>query len=34
MPAHLVLTFRSGKLLRRQVFQTFAQAREAAGLRE
>jgi ketosteroid isomerase-like protein len=34
MPVHLVLTFRSGQLLRRQVFQTFAQAREAAGLRE
>jgi ketosteroid isomerase-like protein len=32
MPVHLVLTFRDGKLIRRQVFLTFAEALEAVGL--
>jgi ketosteroid isomerase-like protein len=30
----LVLTFRAGKLARREVFETVAEAREAVGLRE
>jgi ketosteroid isomerase-like protein len=34
MHVHLVLTLRTGKLARRQVFQTLAEARTAAGLRE
>jgi ketosteroid isomerase-like protein len=34
MPVHLVLTFRDGKLIRRQVFLTFAEALEAVGLSE
>jgi ketosteroid isomerase-like protein len=32
MPVHLVLTFRDRKLIRRQVFLTFAEALEAVGL--
>jgi ketosteroid isomerase-like protein len=34
MPVHLVLTFRDGKLVRRQVFLTLAEALEAVGLSE
>jgi ketosteroid isomerase-like protein len=34
MRVYLVATFRDGKLLRRQVFQTRAEALEAVGLRE
>ena len=34
MLVHLVFTFRVGKLVRRQVFQTFGQALEAVGLQE
>jgi ketosteroid isomerase-like protein len=34
MHVHLVLTFREGKLVRRQVFQTLAAALEAVELRE
>jgi ketosteroid isomerase-like protein len=34
MHVHLVVTFREGKVVRRQVFQTLAEALEAAGLRE
>ena len=30
----LVLTFRAGKLARREVFETLAEARAAVGLRE
>ena len=34
MPVHLVLAFRDGKVARRQVFQTLAEALEAVGLSE
>jgi ketosteroid isomerase-like protein len=34
MHVHLVLTFREGKAVRRQVFLTLAEALEAVGLRE
>ena len=34
MPFHLVFTFRDGKVVRRQVFLTLAEALEAAGLSE
>jgi ketosteroid isomerase-like protein len=34
MVVHIVGTFRDGKLVRRQVFLTLAEALEAAGLRE
>jgi ADP-dependent phosphofructokinase/glucokinase len=34
MPVHLVLAFRDGKVVRRQVFQTLAQALAAVGLSE
>jgi ketosteroid isomerase-like protein len=34
MPVHLVLTFRDGKAVRRQVFLTVAEALEAVGLSE
>jgi ketosteroid isomerase-like protein len=34
MLVHIVGTFRGGKLVRRQVFLTLAEAFEAAGLRE
>ena len=34
MHVHMVGTFRDGKLVRRQVFLTLAEALEAAGLRE
>jgi ketosteroid isomerase-like protein len=34
MHVHLVLTFRDGKLVRRQVFQSLAEAFEVVGLRE
>jgi ketosteroid isomerase-like protein len=34
MHVHLVGTFRDGKLVRRQVFQTLPEALEAVGLRE
>jgi ketosteroid isomerase-like protein len=34
MRVHLVLTFRAGKVVRRQVFQTFDQALAAVGLSE
>ena len=34
MPVHLVLTFRDGKLVRRQVFLTPAEALAAVGLAE
>jgi ketosteroid isomerase-like protein len=32
MHVHMVGTFRHGKVVRRQVFQTLAEALEAAGL--
>jgi ketosteroid isomerase-like protein len=34
MHVHLVDTFRDGKVVRRQVFLTHAEALEAVGLRE
>ena len=34
MPVHLVLAFRDGKVVRRQVFQTLAEALEAVRLSE
>ncbi len=34
MHVHLVLTFRDGKVVRRQVFLTLAEALKAVGLRE
>ena len=34
MLVHIVGTFRGGKLVRRQVFLTLAEALEAVGLRE
>ena len=33
MLAHMVVSFRAGKVIRREVFGTLAEAREAAGLR-